>query len=121
MQIEPLVVDLDGTLIHTDILYESTLKVLRDKPLQAFLIPFYLFKGKSALKQHLATHSDLDVSYLPYNCSLIDWLKHEKSLGRRIVLSTASDIKFANLISDYLGIFDEIKINDNELHDNARD
>ena len=111
-KIEPLVVDLDGTLIYTDILYESTLKVLRDKPLQAFLIPFYLFKGKSALKQHLATHSDLDVTYLPYNCSLIDWLKHERFLGRKIILSTAADIKFANLISAYLGIFDEVIASD---------
>ena len=45
----PLIVDLDGTLIHTDMLHESALRVFRDCPLEILRIPFLLAKGKALL------------------------------------------------------------------------
>ncbi|OQW93225.1 MAG: hypothetical protein BWK79_12305, partial [Beggiatoa sp. IS2] len=47
----PLCVDLDGTLIATDSLWESALILLRTQPLAAFLLPVWLLRGKAYLKQ----------------------------------------------------------------------
>ena len=104
----PLVVDLDGTLIHTDMLHESVLRLLRDKPWYVFCIPFWLFKGKAALKQHLSLLTNFNPASLPYNDELLEWLKHNKSSGRTLVLCTASDLAVARSIADYLNIFDEV-------------
>ena len=43
----PLVVDLDGTLIRTDMLYESVCKLFRESPATLCLIPFWLLQGKA--------------------------------------------------------------------------
>jgi len=47
MSRHPLVVDLDGTLIHTDMLHESALRVMRDNPWKTLCIPFWMNKGKA--------------------------------------------------------------------------
>jgi FkbM family methyltransferase len=57
----PLAVDLDGSLIHTDLLYECVLALLKNKPLCVLLLPFWLLKGKAFLKQKLAKEVVLDI------------------------------------------------------------
>jgi 4-hydroxybenzoate polyprenyltransferase/phosphoserine phosphatase len=107
-----LVVDLDGTLIRTDMLHESALRVLRDNPLNTLHIPYWLLRGKAVLKWHLADRIDFDPSSLPYNHELLDWLKQQRSQGRKLILCTASDLSIATAISEYLGVFDEVMASD---------
>ena len=108
----PLVVDLDGTLIHTDMLHESVLKILRDRPLHTLRIPYWLFRGKATLKQQLAQRVDFDPSLLPYNTDLLDWLKQQRAAGRKLILCTATDLSVATLITEHLGFFDELIASD---------
>lgn len=108
----PLVVDLDGTLVQTDTLHESTLSLLRDKPTSLLLLPFWLLGGKAALKAKIANQINLDVATLPYNTALIKWLNEERAAGKKIILSTATDIKIAQAVADYLGLFDEVLASD---------
>jgi 4-hydroxybenzoate polyprenyltransferase/phosphoserine phosphatase len=108
----PLVVDLDGTLINTDILHESAIRLLRDKPYFILALPFWLFDGKAVLKQKLASHVVLNIASLPFNQHLIDWLKLQKDLGRRLVLCTASDISIVRMIANHLNLFDEVIASD---------
>jgi 4-hydroxybenzoate polyprenyltransferase len=103
-----IAVDLDGTLTLTDTLHESALYLLRDSPLNVLALPFWLLGGKAALKAKVADRVDLDVATLPYNTALIDWLKEERAAGKRLVLCTATDIRVAQAIADYLGFFDEV-------------
>ena len=84
-----LAVDLDGTLTLTDTLYESLLALVRNRPLSLFFLPFWLIKGLAFFKFKVAENSELDVTTLPYNIPLIDWLKKEKANGKNIVLCTA--------------------------------
>jgi len=49
-----LCVDLDGTLLATDVLWELFLILLKTKPLRFLLVPFWLLKGKAFLKRQLA-------------------------------------------------------------------
>ena len=107
MTIKPLVIDLDGTLIHSDMLHESAIRLLRDHPFEVFNI-FLLFKGKAVLKRYLASRTEFDPQTLPYNDQLIEWLKQQRAEGRRLILCTASDKRIADLIANHLGIFDEV-------------
>jgi 4-hydroxybenzoate polyprenyltransferase/phosphoserine phosphatase len=108
----PLVVDLDGTLILTDMLHESTLRLLRDRPAQLVKLPVWLADGKASLKQKLAQLTEIDAVILPYNHPFLDWLRSQKAKGRRLILCTASDQRFAQAIAVHLGIFDEVIASD---------
>lgn len=108
----PLVVDLDGTLIHTDMLHESALRVLRDNPANTLRIPFLLVKGKAALKRHLASLTNFDPKTLPYNEELLGWLKNQCADGRKLILCTASDRSIADSVAEHLDIFDEVIASD---------
>lgn len=108
----PLVVDLDGTLIHTDMLHESALRVLRDNPFDLLFIPYWLSQGKAVLKRKLSNRTSFDPSSLPYNHDLLDWLKQQQAQGRKLILCTASDHAIAISISEHLGIFDEVMASD---------
>ncbi len=104
----PLCVDLDGTLVQSDMLLESFVRLLRQKFLYIFFIPFWLLKGKSCLKHKLAEKVSIDYSCLPYNKKLIDYIEKEKKNGREIVLVTASDKIIAEAIAAQLGLFDVV-------------
>jgi 4-hydroxybenzoate polyprenyltransferase len=112
LDIHPLVVDLDGTLVHTDMLHETTLRVLRDSPWNLLRASVILAQGKAALKQHLASIARFDPEHLPYNKELLEWLREQKRAGRRLVLCTAADRAVADSVASHLGIFDEIMASD---------
>jgi 4-hydroxybenzoate polyprenyltransferase len=104
----PIAVDLDGTLVNTDLLFEALFRLLKNNPFYFFVVPFWLLKGKVYLKSQLAQRVDLDLDVLPYNENLIDYLKQEKAQGRKLVLATASHVKFAQAVSGHVAIFDEV-------------
>src|SRR5687768_6716097 len=85
----PLCVDLDGTLLKSDILVESFFALLRNDLKYACLAPFWLTKGKAHLKHQIAARVEVDIALLPYHPSLLEYLKRERANGRRIVLVTA--------------------------------
>src|SRR5262249_55670135 len=87
----PLVVDLDGTLIKTDLLIESIARLLRQKPLAFFALPLWLLKGRAYLKHEIAERVDIDPALLPYRTALLEYLRAEHDKGRTVVLATASD------------------------------
>jgi 4-hydroxybenzoate polyprenyltransferase/phosphoserine phosphatase len=112
----PLIVDLDGTLIHTDMLHESALRLARDNPAHLLRIPYWLSTGKAALKSKLAGLSDFDPQSLPYNTPLLNWLREQKAAGRRLILCTASDRAIADPIALHLGMFDEVMASDGSVN-----
>ena len=52
MNMLPLIVDLDGTLILSDILHESALNILGKNPFTTLCIPYWLSQGKIVLKNN---------------------------------------------------------------------
>ena len=100
----PLVVDLDGTLIRTDLLVESASQFLIQNPFQFFKPLLWLMRGKVALKSELAQRIQLDASALPYNTDVLDWLRAEKLSGRRLVLATASHRRLAEQVAQHLAM-----------------
>src|SRR5215470_18336448 len=62
----PLFVDLDGTLLRTDLLHESLVRLLRQAPAQLWRAPLWLLRGKARFKHELAQSVRLDPTTLPY-------------------------------------------------------
>lgn len=118
-QLPPLVVDLDGTLIHADLLHESALKLLRSRPLSALAIPLWLATSKAHLKRQIARRVHLEIESLPYNAELLDLLRSERAAGRHVVLCTASDEVYAQAVAGHLGLFDEVIASDGEQNFSA--
>lgn len=104
----PLAVDLDGTLLKTDMLLESFLAMVRHNPLTLFMAPFWLLKGKAYLKTQIALRSAIDVRHLPYRETILGYLHTEKSKGRKLYLATATHQKYAQEIADHLAVFDGV-------------
>jgi hypothetical protein len=78
----PLAVDLDGTLIATDLLWEGVFLLLRKNPLYLFMIPVWLLSGPARLKQELAARIELDPASLPYRDKLVERLREERRAGQ---------------------------------------
>lgn len=105
----PLLVDLDGSLIKTDMLLESLVRVLSRKPWLLILIPVWLFRGKPYLKKKLAENSDIDFNVLPFRIEVVDYIKQQRDLGRKIILCTGAWQGHADSISNALGLFDQVQ------------
>jgi 4-hydroxybenzoate polyprenyltransferase/phosphoserine phosphatase len=102
----PLVVDLDGTLIKTDTLLESLVKLLVKNPLRVFSLPLWMFAGKLYLKKRLAEDVKLSFKFMPFNSAFVDFLRSEKNKGRKIVLVTGAHQSIANEVAKELELFD---------------
>ncbi|MGH7601237.1 MAG: UbiA family prenyltransferase, partial [bacterium] len=113
---KPLCVDMDGTLLATDVLWESLLVLLKNQPLKIFSLPFWLLKGKAYFKRELARRVRLNPTVLPYRESVLAFLREEKESGREIVLATASDQHVAQSVADHLGIFSAVHASDGRMN-----
>jgi len=103
-----LVVDLDGTLVKTDMLFETAWNVISSDIKTAFNAIKYIFSGRAALKQQLAAHAQIDTAQLPYNEIVLEFVRDWREKGGRVVLVTASDRKIAEAIANHIGLFDEV-------------
>ena len=114
MALLPLYVDLDGTLIATDSLHESLLKLVRASPVALLSLPLWLLRGRAALKNEVARRTSLDVSILPYRPEVLDFVRRARESGRRTILATASDGRVARRVAEHLGLFDAVLASDGE-------
>lgn len=108
----PLYVDLDGSLLRSDLLVESALKLLRTDWTRAPELLRWLAQGKAALKTHLALAVELDVATLPYDPDVLEHVRSARAEGRRVVLATASHRRHAEAVAEHLGLFDAVLATD---------
>jgi len=107
-----LCVDLDGTLIASDMLWESLLLATKQCPWILFLLPLWILRGKAFLKRRLAERAVLRPEFLPYREDVVNYLRDQHAAGRTLVLATASDELLAQPIASYLGLFERVLASD---------
>lgn len=117
----PLVVDLDGTLVKTNLLFEGLLALLKRNPLYLVAVLLWLIKGKAYLKRQIARRVQLDVATLPYHVELLEALECARDEGRQLVLATAADERLAHRVADHLQLFDAVLASDGETNLSGRD
>ena len=98
-----LCVDLDGTFLQTDMLYESFVYCFMKNPLILFLCIIWLIRGgKTLLKEKLANKYSFDPSLLPVNTSVHNLIRSKKDQGYLVFLISASADKIVKEIFDDL-------------------
>ncbi|MCA0269329.1 MAG: UbiA family prenyltransferase [Bacteroidetes bacterium] len=105
------VVDLDGTLVATDTLWESLL-LLRQHPRRALSLPRWLGLGKTGFKVRMADTVVPDPAALPYRAEVHALIAEARAAGDVIVLATAADQRIAEAVADYMGGFDAVLATD---------
>ncbi|MDZ4820873.1 MAG: UbiA family prenyltransferase [Planctomycetota bacterium] len=112
--IDVLFVDLDGTLIATDLLQESVLLAVKRAPGLLLKLPELLWGNRAQFKQQLAAQVSCDPRVLPYRQEVLDYIHQQKAADCVIVLATASDQAWANSVAAELQIFDDVLASDGE-------
>ncbi|MBO4222529.1 haloacid dehalogenase-like hydrolase [Bradyrhizobium neotropicale] len=108
----PLVLDLDGTLIKSDLLYKSFFSILRRNPLIVLACARWLLRGRAALKRQLALRNRIDWDRLEFHHEVIALARLEQAAGRMIVLATAADAVLAGQLAFRLPVFDQVFASD---------
>lgn len=108
----PLCVDLDGTLVRGDLMWEALASLAMRRPLAAIAAGFALRRGRAAFKAALAARSPVDPMRLPYHEGVLGWLRERRGEGRRVLLATAADRRHAEAVAGHLGLFDEVLASD---------
>jgi len=106
-----LVVDLDGSLLKSDLLLESALALLGQRPWMVLWFPAWLSRGKANLKREIAGRVTLDIASLPWDERVVDLLRAAEGRRER-VLCTASDELLALQVAEHLGCFDAVLASD---------
>lgn len=111
--VPPLVVDLDGTLVRTDLLLESVLVLIREQPVCLLMFPLWLSGGgKAGFKTQVARRVSLHPATLPWRTEFLAYLASQHAEGRSLVLATGSDILLARPVADHLKLFDTVFASD---------
>lgn len=111
-----LVVDLDGTLIKSDMLYECFWAGFARDWRTPFRAASELLKGRAALKARLAACAPPDPASLPYTPEVLDYIRAWRETGGRVALVTAADQSLADAIARHLGLFDEVHGSDGQTN-----
>ena len=87
----PLVVDVDGSLVSGDLLIEGIARFLATFPLRLLVVPFWLIRGRAALKFRIARAVSLPPATLVLTPAVLDEIASAKAVGREVWLASASD------------------------------
>ena len=105
----PLVVDVDGVLVATDLLQEAALQYVARYPLRAYRIPLWLIEGKSNLKIQLANRVNPGIGIVPLRQEVLTLIRDAQATGRPVYLASASDrryiVELAERIGGIAGVF----------------
>ncbi len=112
----PLLVDLDGSLLRTDLLLETTLAYLSGNPLRIFHLVYWLLKGRANLKRKLAEAVDLDVEFIPVNDEVTMLATQASRQGRHVFLVTATDVGLADKVAARFSFFSGVIASDGETN-----
>ncbi len=107
-----LFVDMDGTLVSTDVLWEAFFQAVKAQPWVVLLAVGWLLKSRATLKDELAKRVTVDPGALPYRDDVIAFVRARKADGDTVVLATASARAWAEPVAAHLDVFDDVLASD---------
>lgn len=102
---EILVVDLDGTLIKTDLLIEALARMAGHDLPRSLALVWHNFSRPQVVKAGAFAEVTIDPATLPYNTALVDWLRGQAAGGARVYLASASPQGVVSAVAGHLGFF----------------
>lgn len=109
-----LFVDLDGTLVATDVLREALGLAIKRRPWVVLRFLCNIVRGRAAAKRVVAEHVIPEPARLPFREEIIRFISETRAGGRRVVLATASDAVWADAIARHVGCFDDVLASDGQ-------
>ncbi len=103
----PLAVDLDHTLVRTDVGVESLAALMFTRPLYLLVLPFWAIRGLAYAKRRIVELVTLEFDSFPQNSEVVQFVRDERARGRKVVLVTASDQRIADESAKLFQCFDE--------------
>lgn len=104
----PIYVDVDRTLLRTDWLHEAMRRFVLSHPWRAWLLLWWLLRGRAHLKARLASAVDVDPALLPLHEGLVDYLAQQARRGRPVHLASASPRELVERIAQRLGFVADV-------------
>jgi 4-hydroxybenzoate polyprenyltransferase len=89
--IKPLVLDVDGTFLKTDMLLETFWQALGHHPIKCLEICFHNIGRRAKLKQELAKLAPLRTELLPVNPQVAELAARSMEQGREVIFASGSD------------------------------
>ncbi|MEQ5872681.1 UbiA family prenyltransferase [Sagittula sp. NFXS13] len=104
----PLYVDLDGTLVRTDVAQELLLSALKTPRGLGALISVGPSLNAAQIKRVASENAPVQADLLPYRDAVVAYARAARAEGRRVVLATAADVLVAKAVVAHLGCFDAV-------------
>lgn len=115
-----LAVDLDGTLVNTDTLFEALAEILRRRPFwtlwQMVQLPFAIPKVKARIQ----TEGRIDIPTLPVNEQVLAYCRQSKAEGRPVWLVSAADQGVVTRVAQHFDVFDRAVGSDGATNNKGR-
>ncbi len=100
---KPLVLDVDDTLLRTDILFENFWAGLGTDPIDTIRAGARFSRDPATLKSLLHEMAPIRVDLLPVNQSVVEMAKAAQAEGREVILASASDERLVKQLADHYG------------------
>jgi len=101
---KPLALDVDGTFLRTDILYEALWAGLGRAPLKTLALLAANFRHPARLKAGLHDLVDLRVDLLPVNAEVATMARAAADRGQPVILASASDQRIVTALAEVHGL-----------------
>jgi 4-hydroxybenzoate polyprenyltransferase len=112
----PLCVDLEGTLVKTDLTAEAVLLLAKQSPWMLPQLLWRALRGWAHFKRRLFQVALPNAELLPYRAETLDFLRREHAAGRPLILISSADERMARAVADHLGIFDHVLASNGRIH-----
>ena len=99
----PLVVDVDGTLVGTDLLVEGSLRLLASSPWRFLRSAAKGHRGRAALKREVMEAVALSPQSLVLNPAVVEVVESAKRAGRQIWLASGADELAVEPLARHIG------------------
>lgn len=116
----PLCVDLDGTLLAADTLWEGVAIVLFRNPFMIFAMVYWALQGKARLKHEVAARSGRTAADWPYREAVLKRLARERETGRSVILVTGAAESVALGVAEHTGVFSSVLHSSTEINLTSR-
>jgi 4-hydroxybenzoate polyprenyltransferase len=112
----PLVVDVDGTLVKTDLLHESLMQLVATRPLYTLRLPGWLGQGRATLKRQLTHLVDPHIRTLPLRAEVVALIREAQAKNRPVYLASASDRIQVSSLAEQIGGIAGVFATDGEIN-----
>lgn len=108
-------VDLDGTLLKSNFLWEAVSWLVKNKPLLTIKIPLWFFRGSGYLRIKIAESIDMKIEALLWNKDVLKFVENQKKSGHQIVLVTGVSKIFGDKVASHFKFFDRVFLAEERL------